>query len=197
MRLLGFGKFVAVLLLTFGALPFAVSTAAVATPTPRVTFSDPDLVLNEGDSQAIQVSLPEPIVCDVSVVTCDVTLDLTSAFPAGVTVTPASLNWTSATWIQQHTVTISIDSLSSLTPGTTYNSTALLASPAAYYNNYQPLLSVTVPDLTPTPTPDPTDVERTLTLSMTGGNESQYLFAGAGLVAAGAVLRLVVARRKR
>lgn len=188
-----FQKITGTIAILLGLLFLWVPQQASATGG-KVNFSFNDSNLTLGASGTMVITLSEPIVCsDPS--DCSVTLDLSSSVPVGMTLTPATFTWDSASWYQIRATTVAIASDATALVGQTTTLAGTLASNSEYYRNYNTSFPVVVRGSTATPTPDP---EVQLGLANTGSNSGLVdlqKFTAVALILSGIALQ-VFARRK-
>ena len=180
----------------------ALAAAAIFTMIPmqaqaqagKVSITSSDLQMQLGDSTDVTLALDAPIICAGSAPSCDVTLDFTSAFASGITVTPAIVTWQANEWSQTRTISVTVDAAAELYGAQT--STASVVSNSEYYSAFVPALTVTLPDA-PTPAPVMYDAAPGSGLANTGSNDLIYAVVGFSLVASGGALSLKRRRQSR
>jgi hypothetical protein len=179
------------ILLAFAALMGLAAAPANAT-NGKATFDNAVLELAPGQSATVHLSLSEPVIC-ANPGTCETTLDLSAAFPSGITATPSSVTFTSANWFASQTVVIAVDEAATLTGGEPIVSIAAFTGGSEFYIGYVPALSVTLP-APPTVPVDVPEVAYSNHLAETGVTPWSLIF-GAALAATGVALA-IASRRK-
>jgi hypothetical protein len=181
---------VGAIFLILGALLGAAAAPASAT-SGKASFDNAALELAPGDSATVALTLSQPVIC-AAANPCEATLDLSSAFPAGITVTPSILTFTSANWFTSQTVVIAVDQSAALDASAPIVSTAVFTGGSEFYLGYVPALSVTVP----APTSDVPAVAYSTGLAETG-ETPWFAIVGAILTASGAALALSARRIRK
>ncbi|MCX8530113.1 MAG: hypothetical protein ORN27_08625 [Rhodoluna sp.] len=176
------------ILLILGALLGAAAAPASAT-SGKASFDNSALELAPGESATIHLNLSEPVIC-AGPGPCSVTLDLSSAFPAGITAAPNSITFDSANWFTSQTVVIAVDQSATLTGGEPIVSTAAFTGGSEFYLGYVPALSVTLP----APIADVPELAYSSGLAETG-ETPWFAIVGAILTASGAALAFAGRRR--
>ena len=174
------------------ALAVLVPTQAMASPPP-VTYLPDSAVLAPGQTQAVAISLSEPIICATG--PCNVVLDFSASQTLGVTVTPSVVTFADTAWFTPQTVTVALALNTSAQYPQIVNLVAVAASNSEYYRNYRTQfpVSLNVPDIRP-PAPAPVDP----TLANTGAHNLEIAsLVGFMSVATGFVLAFYVRRNKK
>lgn len=171
----------------------------------KISSNNAAVSINPGNGENATITLDAPMVCPQGTLVCQVTIDFSNAFPAGITVNPSSITWDASQWSEPRTLNLAVDLGSTLTLGSSFTSTATATSASEYYNGYLMDEVITIPDPNaPTPTPSPTttppvqpgDNERDLTLSHTGVDVMPEVYLGVGLVLVGALASVLARKRK-
>jgi LPXTG-motif cell wall-anchored protein len=160
----------------------------------KISPDNSSLQLAAGDTATVTLTLASPIICSGVSPTCELDLDFTSAFPAGITVTPSTVTWLSTEWSQTRTIQVSVDSGSTLAAGD-YTSTAAAVSDATYYSGFVPALTVTVPEAPVDP--GPIAYSSAPGLAQTGGTNQAPLTIGLIGLASVGIGVLLLRRSKR
>lgn len=169
-------------------LPQAVSAA-------KVTFSPASVSLTEGQSQVVQVTLDEPIVCGDPEATCDVSIAISTDSPDRVTIDTSPVVFADTEWAQTFTFTITAVDDNLVNGDITPTVTALTTSSSEYYSDFTPTLAITVIDNDTAPAAGeaaPAAATNQPTLAGTGQNLGLYALIGTTLLAAA----LLIAKRK-
>lgn len=130
------------------ALAVLVPTQAMAT-TPRIAFSLASTTLAPGQTQAVTITLDNPIVCQSG--TCDVVLDFSASQSLGVTMTPNVVTFTQSNWFTPQIVTAALDLNTSAQYPQVVTLAAVAASNSEYYRGFRVgfPVSLNVPDIRP------------------------------------------------
>jgi len=128
--------------LTLVCAVFLVPQSAMAA-SGKVHFNAESPALELGGNTDVTISLEQPLIC-ADPGNCSVTIDFASSVPAGVTVTPSSVTWTSSEWSQTRTVNVSIAEDANELFGQTISLGGPVASGSEYYNGYQAAFDVAV-----------------------------------------------------
>ncbi|MSW30004.1 MAG: hypothetical protein F2597_05645 [Actinobacteria bacterium] len=113
--------------------------------TGRISLSRTAITLDDSQQQSISLDLDEPINCNPSSPSpCSVVLDFTSSIPAGMSVSPSSIQWASNEWLQVKTLTLSVTDFSVFTSGQVVHLAAIAASSSEYYSGYSVDIELTV-----------------------------------------------------
>jgi hypothetical protein len=120
------------------------------------------ITLNEGSSQAIQLTLNAPIICPMDAPTCEVDLTFTSP-DSTVSFTPTTVTWLSTEWSQNKTLTVNTtnDGIYNNDVTTSITSTAVTSS--VYYSGFQLTIPLTIDNINPIP-PLPEITDKTVSL---------------------------------
>ena len=148
------------------------------------------MTLDLGETQNVSFGLEEPIFCPLGTLICDVSIDFSSAFPAGITVSPTVLRWADSEWMQTRGITVTVDANATLNPGETYTSSAVVVSSSEFYSNYQPVMAVTLPAQE---IEDPSVVE----LAGTGGVSQDWTIGGLMALAVGVLFRIISVKKSK
>ena len=123
------------------ALGTGVSQAQIG----RISPSRTAITLDDTRQWDIDFELDEPIVCGPSSPSpCLVVLDFTSTIPAGMSVSPSSIQWASNDWFTKKTLTLSVTDFSVFTPDQIVHLAAIAASGSEYYSGYSVDIELTV-----------------------------------------------------
>ena len=176
------------------ALAVIVPTQAMAT-TPRIALSPVSTTLAPGQTQAVTITLDNPIVCQSG--TCDVVLDFSASQTLGVTMTPSVITFLPSNWFTPQTVTVAFDLNHSAQYPQVVTLAAVAASNSEYYRGFRVGFPVTlsVPDIRP-PVVEVVDP----TLANTGAPINNLEFVsliGVSSVSAGLAVMLYVRRNKK
>jgi len=148
-----------------GALGTGVSQAQAG----KISASRTAITLDDSRQWTIDFELAEPILCDpLSPPPCLVVLDFTSAIPAGLSVSPVSIQWAPNEWSAVKTLTLSVTDFSVFTSDQIVHLAAIAASRSEYYSGYSVDIELTVhgtqttsttapPTTTTTPRSTPSD----------------------------------------
>lgn len=177
-----------------GVVFLSISSPASATGgkiSPNLDNYD----IAKGDDSTVTLHLDAPIVCPDGTPVCEVTIDFSNAFPAGITPNPSTIGWSSAQWMNAKYVNFTVDANATQALGTVLTSTATAVSASTYYNGYQPSFTITIPDPNaPTPTPTPTDDPQVTSgsgnLAGTGADLLPLTLIGVFLAGFGLLLRI-------
>lgn len=134
--------FAAATILTVVSILLAPQAATAA--SGKIQFDIENSVLALGESTTVTIALDQPIIC-ADPARCSVTLDFTASVPAGMTVTPASINWTANEWAQARTVTVAVSEDANDLFGQTVSIGGTVESGSEYYQGYQGAFDVNVP----------------------------------------------------
>lgn len=184
-------------LVSLTALLLAVSlpTQAMAI-TPRISLSLGATTLAPGQTQAVTITLDNPIVCSTN--PCEVVLDFSASESLGVTMTPNVVTFTMANWASSQTVTVGLDINTPAQYSQVVNLASTASSNSQYYDAFQVQFPVTlnVPDIRSSATPAPTQSDQTLANT---GFPTQIASLGiaAGVVIPLGVLFLIVVNSRR
>lgn len=182
--------FSSVALLVGLAILLGVSPAT-ATPSAKVAASVASMTLNLGGTQNVNLSLDAPIICPGGTVVCEVSIDFSAAFPAGISVQPSSVTWTQSQWTQMRAIQVSVDSNATSVAGQVYSSTATVTSASQYYDNYLLALAVDIPPV------QVEDAEPVSSLANTGSNSGQLFEVGAAVLAFGVLIRIISIKKSK
>lgn len=130
-------------LVGFGALGTGVSQALPANEkiSPRST----SITIDDSRQWNIDFVLDEPIICNPSsLLPCSVGLDFTSSIPAGVSVSPSSIQWAPNEWNVTKTLTLSVTDLGAFTFDQIVRLTAIAVSGSEFYAGYTVTIDLTV-----------------------------------------------------
>ena len=124
-----------------GVLGTGVSQAQIGRISPsRIAIS-----IDDTRQWNIDFELGEPIVCGPSSPSpCLVVLDFTSTIPAGMSVSPSSIQWAPNEWFTKKTLTLSVTDFSVFTFGQIVRLAAIAASRSEYYSGYSVDIELTV-----------------------------------------------------
>ena len=175
------------------ALAVLVPTQAMAT-TPRIALSPASTTLAPGQTQAVTITLDNPIVCQSG--TCDVVLDFSASQALGVTMTPNIVTFIPSNWSTPQTVTVAFDLNHSALYPQVVTLAAVAVSNSEYYRGFRVGFPVTlnVPDIRP-PVVEVLDP----TLANTGvplQNLVTVSLIGASSISVGLAVMLYVRRNK-
>jgi len=124
-----------------GALGTGVSQAQAG----KISASRTAITLDDSRQWTIDFELGEPILCDpLSPPPCLVVLDFTSTIPAGLSVSPSSIQWASNDWFTTKTLTLSVTDFSVFTSDQIVHLAAIAASGSEYYSGYAVDIELTV-----------------------------------------------------
>lgn len=165
----------------------------------KVNFNPSTVSLTEGQSQVVQVTLDEPIICEEVGPPCQVSLTIGTNAPDRASIDTSPVIIDSSQWSQTFSFTVSaVDDLldnGDITPIITIVNT----SGSEYYNGFIPTFSITILDNDITPaaavvTSSNTTVQNRATLADTGQSQRNYLIFTAVLLASPFLLAI---RQKR
>jgi hypothetical protein len=126
-----------------GAVGMGVSQALLG--NGKISPSGTAITIDDSRQWSIDFELDEPIVCDPSSTPpCSVVLDFTPSIPAGVSVSPSSLQWASNQWSAIRTLTLSVTDFSVFTDGQIVHLAAIAASGSEYYSGFSVTIDLTV-----------------------------------------------------
>ena len=136
-------------------LAVAVPTQAIAI-TPRISLLPDSALLAPGQSQAVTITLDNPIVCQTG--PCNVVLDFSASQALGVTMTPNVVTFADTAWATPQTVTVALDLNTTAQYPQVVTLVAVAASNSEYYRAFRVGLpvSLNVPDIRPPAPADPT-----------------------------------------
>lgn len=194
------GKFLAVSAIVVGTIAVLAASPASAVGgkiAPNLANYD----IAKGDDSTVTLRLDEPIICPDGTLVCEVTIDFSSAFPAGITPNPSSITWSMDHWSEARYVNFTVDLNAAQSLGTVLTSSAVAASASEYYSNYHPVFTITIPDPntstpTPSPTPTPTEIAES-GLANTGSNSGELFGLGALFLAVGSLVRIISAKKSK
>ena len=126
-----------------GALGTGVSQALPV--TEKISPKSTSITIDDSRQWSIDFELDEPIICNPSSPPpCLVVLDFTASIPAGVSVSPSSLQWAPNEWSVAKTLTFSVTDLGTFTSGQVVQLAAIAASGSEYYSRYAVTIDLTV-----------------------------------------------------
>lgn len=180
--------------ITAFALAVLVPTQAMAT-TPRIALSPVSTTLAPGQTQAVTITLDNPIVCQSG--TCDVVLDFSASQTLGVTMTPSVITFIPSNWFTSQTVTVALDLNTLAQYPQVVTLAAVAASNSEYYRGFSVGFPVTlnVPDIRP---PAPAVVDPSLANTGTSPNRAELVsLVGVVSLAVGVEIMLNVRRNRK
>ena len=131
----------ALCLSSVGALGTGVSQAQAG----KISASRTAITLDDSRQWTIDFELGEPILCDpLSPPPCLVVLDFTSTIPAGMSVSPSSLQWAFNDGFTTKTLTLSVADFSAFGSDQIVHLAAVAASESEYYSGYAVDIELTV-----------------------------------------------------
>lgn len=169
-----------VIALTMLLLPEVASAA-------KINFNPASVSLTEGQSQVVQVTLDEPIICSDPGPPCQVSLAISTNAPDRVTIETSPVVFASNQWFQAFTFTVTAVDDSLVNGDITPTITIVNTSGSEYYNGFIPTFSIGVLDNDITPpsavtTSSTTVVQNQPTLASTGQNQQKYVLLAATLL---------------
>ena len=143
----------------------------------KVNFNPSTVSLTEGQSQVVQVTLDEPIICEEVGPPCQVSLTIGTNTPDRINIDTSPVIIDSSQWSQTFSFTVSaVDDLldnGDITPIITIVNT----SGSEYYNGFVPSFTINILDNDVTAPQIPAEASNTegQTLAATGDNQISYL----------------------
>lgn len=136
--------------LTAFTLAIFLPSQAMASP-PRISFLPDSALLAPGQSQAVTITLDNPIICPTSPNPCNVVLDFSASQALGVSVTPSVVTFADTAWFTPQTVTVALDINTTAQYPQAVNLVAVAASNSEYYRGFRVSfpVSLNVPDIRP------------------------------------------------
>lgn len=111
----------------------------------KISLSRIAITLDDSRQWSIDLALDAPIICNPSSPSpCSVVLDFTSSIPAGMSVSPSSMQWAHNEWSATKTLTLSVTDFSVFTSGQIVHLAAIAASGSEYYSGYSVDIELTV-----------------------------------------------------
>jgi hypothetical protein len=144
----------------------------------KINLSPASVSLTEGQSQVVQVTLDEPIICSDPGPPCQVSLAISTDAPDRVTIDTSPVVIPSNLWAQSFNFTVTAVEDSIVNGNITPIDTVFSTSGSEYYTGFVPTFSITIldNDVAPaTPVNQVTSTSSEPRLADTGENFQQYL----------------------
>lgn len=133
----------------FGAL-FVSCAAMVLAPqavsAARINFTPSSVSMTEGQSQVVQVTLDQPIICQDIEVPCQVSIAVSTNAPSRTTITTSPIVVPFNQWFQTFNFTIMAVNDELVNGDVNPIVTAIATSGSEYYSNFAPTFSLTILD---------------------------------------------------